>query len=359
MSETPAAIFERQLRDDGFQDDPAQREAVQHLDRIWHQLVRSRMQRGWSPLRRRPKHVRGLYLWGGVGRGKTWLMDLFFDSLPFENKRRMHFHRFMAQLHADLRRRADERDPLVAIGREWAECCRVLCFDEFHVSDIADAMLLAGLLEVLFEENVTPIATSNIPPRELYHDGLQRAKFLPAIDLIEANTEVLELESGVDYRLRILERAETWHWPLDDGAHASLDKSFQQMTAHCELNTRLRINMRPFEAVRRGDGVIWFTFDELCRKARGTNDYIELARSFNTVLLAGVPSLNDDELDATRRFIHLVDEFYERQVKLLASAADDIDSIYTGERLAFEFRRTRSRLVEMQSLEYLAKPHLP
>jgi len=298
-------------------------------------------------------------MWGGVGRGKTWMMDLFFESLALRRKQRLHFHRFMARVHEELRRRSKLADPLPDIARQWSRRCRVLCLDEFFVSDIADAMLLSGLLHGLFERGVVLVTTSNIPPRELYRDGLQRARFLPAIDMIEQRMRVLEVGGGTDFRLRLLERSEIYHTPLDPAADASLRDSFERMAGHCELEARLQINRRLFHARRRGDGIVWFDFHELCEKPRSTADYIEIARAFNTVLLSNVTVMGEETPDAARRFINLVDEFYDRNVKLLISAASPVDSLYSGQRLGFEFVRTRSRLTEMQSRDYLARPHLP
>jgi cell division protein ZapE len=356
----PYSVYQHLVSDGGYSRDADQFPAIQALDELWGQLQSKNSPPWWQRLRPGLQvPVRGLYLWGGVGRGKTWLMDIFYDSLPFAEKQRLHFHRFMARVHSELRARQSLQDPLADIARSWATRFRVLCFDEFFVSDIADAMLLAGLFQTLFEEGVTLVATSNIHPDELYRDGLQRTKFLPAIALIKQHTRVLELPGSLDFRLRILERSEIWHWPLDVSADTSLETSFERMCSGVELPVELDINNRPFHAIRRGDGIIWFSFDELCRKPNGPTDYIEIARSFNTVLLSGIPELDDLCADEARRYIALVDEFYERNVKLLISAQTPIDGIYTGERLSFEFERTRSRLFEMQSHDYLALPHLP
>lgn len=340
--------------------DPHQLEAVHALEALARELTATPAQRWWQRLLgRSPSAPRGLYLWGGVGRGKTWLMDLFFDQLPIERKQRIHFHRFMARVHEALRERASQSDPLPAIAAEWARRCRVLCFDEFHVADIADAMLLGGLLEAMFERGVTLVATSNVPPDDLYRDGLQRARFAPAIAALKQHTRVLHVGGDIDYRLRLLERSALYHQPLDAAAEAGLAASFASMAANCTLPPRLLINQRPFQARQRGDGIIWFEFAELCLEPRSAADYIEIARAFNTVLLSNVAVMDDRQADAARRFVALVDEFYDRNVKLLISAAAPIEGLYTGERLAFEFERTRSRLVEMQSHAYLARPHLP
>jgi cell division protein ZapE len=351
----------RQLVDAGSViRDRDQLNAVMAFETLWDEL-RRQPRRGL--LRRlRPRNgppVRGLYLWGGVGRGKTWLMDLFFDSLPGEEKLRIHFHRFMQRVHAELRDLGRVQDPLPRITANWASQCRVLCLDEFFVADIADAMLLAGLLENLFAHGVTLVTTSNTHPDDLYRDGLQRARFLPAIDLIKARTRVLELAGTTDFRLRILEQSEIFHYPLDAAADRAMTAAFNRMAAECELRHDLEIDGRHFHARRRGDGIIWFDFDELCEKPRGSTDFIEIARAFNTVVISNVPQLGEDEASAARRFITLVDEFYDRGVKLLVFADAPPGELYTGTRLAFEFERTSSRLTEMQSHDYLARPHLP
>jgi cell division protein ZapE len=265
----------------------------------------------------------------------------------------------MQRIHGGLRELGKVQDPLPRIAQSWAKDCRVLCLDEFFVSDIADAMLLAGLLKELFAQGVTLVTTSNIEPDGLYRNGLQRAKFLPAIELIKQHTRVLELAGKTDFRLRILEQSEIFHCPLDDAAERLMTVSFDRMTAECELAHDLDINGRNFHARRRGDGVIWFDFSELCEKPRGSADFIEIARAFNTVMLSNMPQLQEEDANAARRFIILVDEFYDRNVKLLISAAKPIDELYTGRKLSFEYQRTRSRLTEMQSHDYLARPHLP
>jgi cell division protein ZapE len=344
----------------GIVADPQQEKVVKELDALWHALQRRRHPTVLDRLRRnKRKHVPGLYIWGSVGRGKTWLMDLFYEHLPVARKQRVHFHRFMQRVHHSLAEQGQVRDPLPRIAAEWAQKCSVLCLDELFVSDIADAMLLGGLFEGLFRNGVTLVTTSNIAPDGLYEGGLQRAKFLPAIELIKRHTRVLELPGQTDFRLRILQQSEIFHYPLDESADRVMTESFNRMTADCELNHDLDINGRNFHARRRGDGVIWFEFEELCDKPRGSIDFIEIARAFNTVVLSNMPQLGDDDSNAARRFVNLVDEFYDRNVKLLISAETPISELYCGRKLEFEFRRTVSRLVEMQSLDYLARPHLP
>jgi cell division protein ZapE len=302
----------------------------------------------------------GLYIWGDTGRGKTWLMDLFYESLPFPDKLRRHFHRFMADVHEDLRRFRYRQNPLDAVADRLARATRVICFDEFFVSDIADAMILATLFEGLFRRGVTLVATSNIPPSDLYRDGLQRARFLPAIELIQAHTLVVHMDSVQDYRFRTLERAEIYHSPLDGAAHVSLTDSFERIAPQVSRRDNdLRVLGRVIPTVRLADGAAWFKFADICDGPRSQADYIEIARSFHSVLVSGVPVFDQSTEDQARRFIALVDEFYDRNVKLILSAAAPVEELYGGDRLEFEFRRTRSRLQEMQSHEYLGRPHLP
>jgi cell division protein ZapE len=343
-----------------FTADPAQSRVIHALDDLWHELQRQRDPGLLDRIRRqRPEYVKGLYIWGGVGRGKTWLMDLFFEHLPVQRKQRIHFHRFMQRVHDSLKAQGQVRDPLSRIAAEWSRDCNVLCLDEFFVSDIADAMLLAGLLQHLFENGVTLVTTSNITPENLYRDGLQRARFLPAIDLIKRHTQVIELPGNTDYRLRILEQSEIFHHPLDDNAEQVMTRAFNRMAAECELDHELAINGRVFQAKRRGDSIIWFEFEELCQKPRGGIDYIEIARAFNTVVISNTPQLGESDSNEARRFITLVDEFYDRNVNLLISAEVPIKELYTGRKLGFEFERTISRLTEMQTHDYLGRPHLP
>ena len=362
MSPKPSPLqhYQNLTRQGDFEPDPAQVSIVEALDDLWHALQRQRRPGVLDRIRRqRPEVVRGLYIWGGVGRGKTWLMDLFYEHLPVRRKQRVHFHRFMQRVHNDLKQLGNVSDPLPRIAADWSRGCSVLCLDEFFVSDIADAMLLGGLFENLFNNGVTLVTTSNIPPDELYRDGLQRAKFLPAIDLLKDHNRVIELPGDTDYRLRILEQSEIFHYPLDEMAERVMTESFDRMAAECELNHDLDINGRNFHARRRGDGIIWFEFEELCGKPRGAIDYIEIARAFNTVVLSNMPQLGKQDSDAARRFITMVDEFYDRNVKLLISAQAPIRELYRGRMLEFEFERTASRLTEMQSREYLGRPHLP
>lgn len=303
--------------------------------------------------------VPGLYLWGNVGRGKTFLMDLFFATLPIEKKARIHFHRMMADVHRRLKAHGDIEDPLDRVAAEFARQTRVLCFDEFFVSDIADAMLLGRLLDGMFRRGVTLVTTSNSPPQDLYRNGLQRDRFLPAIKLLEAHTQVLKLDGDTDYRLRLLQKAGTYLTPADNDAFAKLKLFFLEIASGEIIESQLLdILGRRIRTERCAKGVAWFDFEDICDGPRSQQDYIEIARWYPTVIVSKVPVLSVDLENQARRFIAMVDEFYDRKVKLLVSAAAPIESLYSGKKLVFEFQRTTSRLIEMQSTAYLHAPHL-
>lgn len=364
---TPLQRYHADLQRPDFSADDAQRQAVECLQRLYDELVESEQtERAANLVQRllgrfigeeRPP-IKGLYFWGGVGRGKTYLMDTFYESLPFERKLRAHFHRFMRRVHGDLKAFAGEKNPLTLIAENIAREARVICFDEFFVSDITDAMILAGLFEQLFARQVVLVATSNIVPEELYKDGLQRARFLPAIDLIKQHTRVVNVDGGVDYRLRTLEQAQLYHSPLDERAEASLLDSFARLSPEPgQANVSLDIEGRPVRARHVADDVVWFDFKALCDGPRSQNDYIELARIYHAVIISNIPRMGAKNDDQARRFINLVDEFYDRHVKLVVSAAVPLESLYQGGRLDFEFQRTISRLLEMQSHDYLAREH--
>lgn len=366
----PEELYQTALAHGEIQADSAQAEAVAHLQRLYEALMAisstTESSRGgilgrfFGAGKRHVPAIQGLYFWGGVGRGKTFLMDLFFEALPFDAKQRMHFHRFMRHVHQQLQALQGEPNPLRRIAEDFARQYRVLCFDEFFVSDITDAMILAGLLDALFEHGVVLVATSNVAPVNLYRDGLQRSKFLPAIALLEARTQVLNVDGGVDYRLRVLQDAEIFHFPLDAAADKSLARSFKSLSPNAgRPGVMLEIEGRDIPTRQCGDGVVWFEFSALCEGPRSQNDYIELAMQFQTVLISNVPQFTSQREDAARRFISLVDEFYDHNVKLILSAAAPILELYQGDRLVFEFQRTESRLQEMQSQDYLAREHQP
>jgi cell division protein ZapE len=285
-------------------------------------------------------------------------MDLFYESLPFPEKLRLHFHRFMQYVHVELKRHSGTVNPLERVADSLSERCRVLCFDEFFVSDIGDAMILGELLRALFDRGVSLVATSNIEPGGLYPNGLQRRRFLPAIDLLRQHTAVVHLTSLEDYRLRVLSQAEIYYTPLGDDAERSLCRSFMALTPGDVLERQvLDILGRPIESRYLSEDVVWFDFRALCDGPRSQNDYIEVARLFHAVLISDVPCFRQNADDQARRFISLVDEFYDHNVKLILSAEVAAASLYGGNNLAFEFERTRSRLIEMQSTEYLSRTH--
>lgn len=363
MQQTPVSIRYRQDLQNGVRmPDAAQAEAIKALSRVQKQLIHAHSEQPGFFARlfgREPKAVQGLYLWGGVGRGKTYVMDLFFETMPGTRKQRLHFHRFMHWLHGELKKRKGEANPLQRIGEELCQRIDVLCFDEFFVTDIGDAMLLAGLLDTFFRHRLVLVATSNIPPKDLYRNGLARDNFLPAIALIEQHCQIMEMDSGTDYRLRDLQTHGVYLTPNTPESETILAQRFQMMDGLVHSSDTLTINDRAIHTRGWKDGVAWFDFTALCESARAQADYIEIAREFHTVLISHVPQLSAKNDDAARRFISLVDEFYERKVKLSMVVAVPLEDIYVGEMLAFPFERTRSRLQEMQTEAYLTSAHIP
>ncbi len=342
----------------GFRPDADQEVAVQHLQRVTAALAvqMAKKQHAWFKRRKR-QPVMGLYMWGGVGRGKTFLMDLFFAQLPFPQKLRIHFNRFMQKIHQELKALEGHAEPLLLIAKRWAKQYHIICFDEFLVIDIADAMVLGVLFQYLFAEGVSLVATSNVQPDRLYEDGLQRDRFLPAIAVINQHVEVLNVDSGVDHRQRPLTLELRYYTPLK-GEHDFMQTHFDLLAAQQTCSEAvLQIAGRAIAVVKRAQSVVWFEFAELCQAPRGQADYIALAEAFDTVLVSHVPQLHAAMDDYARRFISLVDEFYDSQVVLVLSATVPIEDLYVGEQLAFEFRRTRSRLQEMQSQEYSTGLH--
>jgi len=359
-SHLPSAHYQAGVVAGSWQQDAAQMKALIQFDRLSQQCTQLENPGIWQQLRYRFHRAvpRGLYLWGHVGRGKTFLTDLFYAHVNIQKKQRLHFHHFMQKIHAELRSLTGQIDPLLTVAERIGQETQLLCLDEFFVSDIGDAMILARLLEGLFAQGVILVATSNIPPRELYKEGLQRAKFIPAIALIERHCEVVELASPQDYRLRVLQQTSMYHTPLGHAAESALNACFESIvtSAPCS-STHVVIHDRIIPVKRQADGVVWFSFTALCEGPRAVADYIELARMYHTILLSEVPQFTEQMDDQARRFIELVDEFYDRNVNLVLSAAVPIVALYQGDRLGFAFARTVSRLIEMQSTEYLARAH--
>ena len=355
--------YEESLHRDGHVEDSAQLDVITRFEDLQARLLAQRPRKGGLRtmfFRSEPREiVRGLYIWGGVGRGKTFLMDLFFEYLPIEQKRRIHFHRMMHDVHERMKTLSFVEDPLDKVAASIAQDTRVLCFDEFFVSDIGDAMILGRLLEGLFSRGVTLVTTSNVRPDDLYKEGLQRQRFLPAIELLNRHTNVINMDGGTDYRLRILQKAGTYLTPDDEKAAEKLNYFFDE-TASTQVATDidLDINGRDIRARRCAKGVAWFRFTDICDGPRSQADYIEIARWYPSVIISGVPQFDALRDDQARRFVSLVDEFYDRRVKLILSADVGVPDLYTGSRLSFEFGRTLSRLIEMQSMDYLALPHL-
>ena len=352
----------------GFRLDPSQEQAVEHFQRLYEDLIGlERLEASLIRLLARKRVVRGLYLWGGVGRGKSFLMDSFYNCAPVARKQRVHFHRFMQRIHQDLHRLQGQAEPLAAIAGDLAQEARLLCLDEFHITDITDAMMMRRLLETLFEEGVVLVTTSNFSPDDLYRHGLQRAQFLPAIELIRENLDVVNVDGGTDYRLRELEKAGVYHVTAD--ADGALERAFLQIARHESSDSgEIEVEGRPIRVRREARGVGWFEFRELCDGPRGKADYIELARRYHTVLISNVPRFGVGDADTLRRFVWLVDEFYDRRVNLILSAAappeDLVADKETGDRFQANLNvsleeRLVSRLTEMQTRDYLTQPHIP
>ncbi len=360
------SCYQADLAKADFQHDPAQELAVENLQRLFDDLLAQEPEKtGWlSSLFSTSSQVtpiKGLYFWGGVGRGKTYLVDTFYHCLPFTQKKRTHFHVFMQQVHESLKKYRERKDPLKLVAAELAEDTRVLCFDEFVVNDVADALILAKLMQALFAKGVTLVATSNVEPKWLYKNGLQRDLFLPTIDLIYQHTDVLNIDGGIDYRLQFLNKADIYFSPLSPGATEGLEYNFKQLAPDAGKPEHVfEVLGRSLHSIYWADGIVWFDFAELCETARSQNDYIELARCFHTIIVADIPELTFTHEDAARRLINLVDVAYEHNVKLIISAAALPDALYQGnkEAVKFEFQRTASRLHEMQSTDYLALPHI-
>jgi cell division protein ZapE len=347
--------------------DECQAQVVDALQDLYERLVNSNKNKSSGGLRkflsRNSKDIepeKGLYIWGGVGSGKTWLVDIFYNQLPIKEKMRSHFHHFMSETHEALEELKGQRDPLEVYAEQLSSKIRVLCLDEFIVVDITDAMILAQLLKALFARGVTLVTTSNTMPDDLYENGLQRTNFLPAIDMLKLNTKVIKLDTDIDYRLRYLEKVKVYHTPLGPDVDKLLSEEFDQLAPEDgSKGGSVHIFGRDIPIKRVADDIIWFDFMALCGPPRSQADYLELARCYHTVIISDVPILGSSLDDATRRFIYLIDEFYDRGVKLILSAAAPPGSLYQGKRLTFDFKRVESRLLEMQSKAYLAMEHKP
>lgn len=365
---TPTQRYQLDLANGVLVEDGAQAKAICHFQRLYDELIAQSPATSGALTRLvsrfkavEPAQVKGLYIYGGVGRGKTYLMDVFFESLPFERKLRTHFHRFMQRAHFELTQLKMQKNPLESVARKLATEARIICFDEFFVSDIGDAMILGGLLTALIEEGVTFVTTSNIEPDSLYANGLQRERFLPAIALLKRHTTVLRLDGGVDYRLRSLKQAKIYYSPLGADADAELRRSFSRLADHGDVMSATSVEVlgREIPARMRAESIIWFDCEALCGGPRSAYDYIELAKLYQAIVLSNVPLFDGTNDDLARRFVSLVDELYDRHVKLILSAQVPLLALYQGVALAFVFERTASRLLEMQSEEYLGREHRP
>jgi len=359
---TPLQRYQEVLQQKHFKADAGQQQIIECFEQLYHQL-QAEQARQQQLLHRiqslfTKTETRGLYLWGGVGRGKTWLMDLFYETLPTKQKYRLHFHRYLQEIHEQLEHYKGQKNPLKLIARQFARQYRLLCLDEFHVADITDAMILHGLLKALTENDVTLIFTSNLEPDELYKDGLQRERFIPAIELIKLSCDVQKIPDGEDHRLNTIQSEKVYFSPLSANNQQALEEHFLRLSpCQPKKNTSLTINHRALPVYGLADDVAWFIFDELFNSPRAVADYIELARLFHTVVISDIPLLTANNEDKTRRFIQLMDEFYDRNVKVIISAEAVANELYHGKTLRFDFERTVSRIEEMKSLHYLQKPH--
>jgi len=350
------ALYQAQLVERGYRSDPAQLRAVDSLERCESEWADYKARRGnaLTKLLTRPPIPRGVYMHGGVGRGKSFLMDCFFQAVPLKRKTRLHFHEFMREVHRELQELKGVVDPLDELGRRIARRFRLICFDEFHVSDVTDAMILHRLLAALFANRVSIVTTSNFHPDALYPNGLHRDRILPAIELLKQHLEVINVDAGTDYRQITLQQVAMYHCPLGEEADVAMQETFTRLAEARDDEPVMQIEHRTLRALRRAGGVVWFDFRTLCGGPRSQNDYLEIAARFHTVLLSGVPQMSPRLASEARRFTWLVDVLYDRRVKLILSAEVQPDMLYTDGPMAHEFPRTVSRLREMQSAEFLA-----
>jgi len=358
---TPSDKYLEIVQRSGFVTDAAQQHTLALFDQLQIELLHKPIKRWWQkliPTKSPSQPLRGIYLWGGVGRGKTFLMDIFYQCLVIEAKTRTHFHQFMNDIHQALKQADNLENPLQHIARQYSKTTRILCLDEFVINDIADAMIMSGLLEALFKEGVVLVTTSNSPPQKLYHDGLQRARFLPAIDLIRRHCEIVNLDGEKDYRLEGLQQTNLYMVPHSQAVLGEIKTYLSDhVTPYQSHTTRLCINDRYLDFQHCAEDTVWFSFEELCKSTRSQNDYLELARLFNTLILTDIEVMSSQTDDIARRFVLLIDVLYDHHVVLICSASVNPQHLYQGKRLAFEFERTASRLIEMQSQQYLALAH--
>jgi len=360
---TPLQAYQQHLAKNNFYADPQQEQVILQLQQVFDDLAAADLARTKTKSRlldyfklTKSKVVPGVYLWGSVGAGKTWLMDIFYEALPGHNKKRWHFHRFMQHVHFELKQLQGHPNPLQDVAKRFAKQFQIICLDEFWVTDITDAMLLANLLSALFAEGITLVTTANVPPAELYRNGLQRARFLPAIALLQQHLHTLHLVAQQDYRLRPQKPAGNYFYPLDDYAARCMQESFAHFAHYAGLQgDNLEINGRTIACVRRDKQVIWFDFKEICNAPRSQLDYLQIARKFSTVLISNIPQITAQEKNSASYLIKLVDVFYDERIQLVISAAVDVLNLYPEGDLSGDFKRTESRLIEMQGQEYLAQ----
>ncbi len=362
--------YKKALQQPDMKHDAVQEQAIIKLETLSTALTKSRENpvirwlKTISPFHRhQPKPVPGLYFWGGVGRGKTWLMNLFYEELAIEEKKRIHFHHFMLDIHEKLDslnkgKNSNKKNPLQQIARTLAKKYRVLCIDEFIVTNITDAMILSELLHALFKYQLCLVATSNRVPDDLYLNGLQRERFLPAIELIQTHTEVFHLDGGIDHRTSLLEQSDVYYSPIDETTNQKISLRIHELAITPVIeNKKLFVLGREIQTISCSEEVAWFDFEIVCTTPRAAQDYIELAQQFNTIIISNIPILNEYSDDKARRFIYMIDELYDRNVKLIASAQAEPEKLYRGDMLEFAFHRTSSRLIEMRSHQYLSRIH--
>ena len=361
---TPFESYQHDLKRSNFKADISQQHAVELTNNLFKKLVEAN-QLGqdapglWDRLfKKKPDYIKGLYFWGGTGRGKTYLIDCFYECLPFKEKHRIHFHHFMMDVHEQLRALPKSTDPLITIAENFSSQYQVLCLDEFHIHDIADAMLMVGLLKMLVNNGVTIVASSNIAIKDLYKNGLQRERFIEVIKLLEQVTVEYDLGDSIDYRFNALEKSTIYFVGFNDETTTKLTECFENIIpTKAKHNRQIEINNRMLDYIAQADDVIWFDFSGICESARSAHDYIEIAQIYTTVVVSNIPVMNEEYDSAAKRFIHFIDALYDHNVKFICSAEAQPDKLYVGKRLAFAFDRTISRLTEMQTKNYLALPH--